>query len=372
MATLDSWTVAWGPGPVTASVATGAVAAVLSFVLTLVVLRAGQPSAVNRRLALLLAADGVFMAVSVGGTLTSFAPGWRVALGATVVLDAMALIAFISTLETPLGRPFAHRRGAATLAVVGASVLALVVAGEVRGSGFLGFGEVDSPAWITLMFASLYALAASIHAYVRSAKGTLAHRRSAATMRAFVLRDGLLLVVGLTWASADILGWDALKYGVEALGGVALALFVILLTYGILRTQLFDIDLKIKVGISRSTAASFSLAVVFVVSKVVESYASRNLGFVAGAVAAGLLLFAAPRLNKLGDRVANTAMPQVQPTSQYLTFKKLEVYRAAVESALDGDCRIEGPERALLDRLRLKLGLTEADAKALEEEMMPS
>src|SRR5439155_1051331 len=115
------------------------------------------------------------------------------------------------------------------------------------------------------------------------------------------------------------------------LGGVSIIAFVLLLTYGILKTQLYDIDLKVRWGIQKGTIVGIIVAVSFVGEKLAESFLSKQFGWVIGSILAGLLVFAAPRLNKLGDKVATTALPKVEPTPTYVHFKKLEVYKAAVE-----------------------------------------
>lgn len=142
-----------------------------------------------------------------------------------------------------------------------------------------------------------------------------------------------------------------------------------LLAYGILRTQLFDIDLQIQWGVQRGTLVSIFLVAFFVTAKLAETYLSRTGGWFAGALAAGLLLFATPRLNKFSDRVAETAMPGVSPSVEYVTFRKLEVYKAAVESAVETG-PIDTREREILTRLQAKLGLSHASAVAIETDVV--
>lgn len=81
-----------------------------------------------------------------------------------------------------------------------------------------------------------------------------------------------------------------------------------------------------------------------------------------------ILLSTSSTLNKVGEKIANTAMPQVQPTPVYVQFKKLEVYRAAIEAAHETG-GIGARERASLDRLRAKLGLDPTDCAAVEAEV---
>lgn len=350
---------------------TSAIAFVLSLVFCIVVLRTSPGASTNRRLAFLLAADALFSLSNIWGEFSqsSTGRGVRVLIGSAVALEALAQLAFIATLDTPLARPFAGRRGTLTLAGLGLFTFALIMVGYVRGASVMGFGNLDGPGWFLLMFTSIVTLAASIDAYRRTERGTLAHRRSAAAMRAFVARDSLFVVLVILWPIGDIKGIPLLKSIAESTGGVALALFVVLLTYGILRTQLFDIDLKIRWGIQKGTIIGIIVAAAFVGEKLAENYLSREYGWVVGSVVAGLLVFAAPRLNKLGDKIASTALPQVQPTPAYLQFKKLEVYKAAVESAQETG-GIDARQRRVLEKLRAKLVLSTSDCEAIEAETL--
>gem|GEM_PF-7092556 len=105
-------------------------------------------------------------------------------------------------------------------------------------------------------------------------------------------------------------------------------------------------------------------------SKLIEVYLTRSAGWFGGAVAAGLLLFATPRLNKLGDRVAGAAVPGPgpDPSAEYVAFRKLEVYKAAVESALE-TAPIDERQRTVLTKLRAKLGLSPEVCRAIEDDV---
>ncbi len=85
---------------------------------------------------------------------------------------------------------------------------------------------------------------------------------------------------------------------------------------------------------------------------------------------AGLLsrmTFAITPLQKAAERFAHRALPAVQDTPEYLAFKKLEVYQAAVESTIDladGD-----RARAFLDRLATTLSIAPQDRAAVERDV---
>lgn len=66
--------------------------------------------------------------------------------------------------------------------------------------------------------------------------------------------------------------------------------------------------------------------------------------------------------------VASAAMPNTVNTPEYTAFRKLKVYEATVAEALQGG-GISQKERVLLTRLRDSLGISPADAIAVEQEL---
>jgi len=145
-------------------------------------------------------------------------------------------------------------------------------------------------------------------------------------------------------------------------------IFVLLLAYGILKVQLFDIDLRIKRGIRGSTIAAVFVIAFLVVEQFMQNYFNGKFGLLFGAVAAGLMLFGLDHIRHFARKVANGAMPAVSPTPEYVAYRKLEVYRAAYEG-LYADATVSEKERATLDRLRIKLGIQPGDAQAIENEV---
>jgi hypothetical protein len=305
-------------------------------------------------------------------------------LGDLTALTCMGLLAglyavFLRQLDSPLTRPLRAKWARVLVGVVFWALPALVWAyGAFRLLAGPSLAE-DDPALLALFPAILGFVVIAVFGFFvavgllrRAAKGTGARSRAMAYTLAFGLRDALY-ALGLlaNLFLLDRFPVSPVVRATESFAPIGTILFVTFLAYGILRTQLFDIDLRVKTGISRGTVASIILVAVFVGAKIVESYLNRTAGFVAGSVVAGALLFVVPKLNKVGEKVANTAMPQVQPTSDYIAFKKLEVYRAAVEAAHETG-GITEKDRASLDRLRAKLGLKDADATALEADVLPA
>ncbi len=368
----------------------------LAWTLAFFVYRARPHASGNQLLAGLLYAEGAFQGVS--AALTFFGdeildggappPSFAIFAIALVALFVSALLylVFLSTINTPLTRSFrkpGFRRGL---------VVAAVVHGLVAGHVFyyVATGRPDPVAIETgilfivtvlmVAFASVYGLIACVSAWRRAGLGSEQRKRALAFVLAFGGRDVAIL---LHLLGGPILGnilFDESQRGEmfselwlivsQSFLGMTTVVFAIFLAYGFLRGQLFDIDLKIKLGIKRGTVVGLILGAFFAAAKITEAYLSREVGFVAGSIIAGLMLFLVPKLNRIGDKVANVAMPQVQPTNAYLSFKKMEVYRAALESAYETG-GISDKEHATLDRLREKLGLTKADTEAVEMEVRP-
>jgi hypothetical protein len=158
---------------------------------------------------------------------------------------------------------------------------------------------------------------------------------------------------------------SGLPYIVYALGTL---LAVPLIAYGILKTQLFDIDLRIRWTIKQSTLAASFVAIVYVVTEGADRLLAEELGNVVGLLVSALVVFFLAPLQRFAERVAATAMPNTSNTTEYVTYRKLQVYEGALQEALQGG-GISDKERALLNRLRDSLGITAADAEALERDL---
>ncbi len=223
---------------------------------------------------------------------------------------------------------------------------------------------------VTLLF--VYALVASIHAWHTAGRGVMRERAGIFAL-AFGLRDlGWGLCYGifawLMWTQPDLttmpdIGW--LGKIVYALGTL---IAVPLVAYGILRTQLFDIDLRIRWTIKQSTVAAAFVAVFYLVSEGVDRLLSSELGNILGLVASAAVVFFLAPLQRFAEGVASRAMPNTENTPEYAAFRKMQVYEAAVaEARVEGG--ISNKERALLVRLRDSLGIAESDAEAIEREL---
>lgn len=298
-----------------------------------------------------------------------------VATHASILASFAAYLLLIgAAVDSPLARPLGTPVARWVLVIL--CFVPLVGFWARPGLAIAGRGTLEGDHWRWLDDARAYTQAydivtlaiptfgilASLHALKRAAPATIARQRAAWYSVAFGLQD-VAYVLG---TSADVMRVqsDAVGY----LTHLFWLAFPALLPYAMLRYQLFDIDLKLKLTLRRGTVAAVFLAVFFVVAQVIQNVATEALGYLVGAVAAGLLLFALQPLQSAAQRFADAAMPQVRETSAYASFRKLEVYKAAVEVAAEGG--ISGKDRRTLDALRAKLGIDGADASAIEADVM--
>jgi hypothetical protein len=216
-----------------------------------------------------------------------------------------------------------------------------------------------------------YALLASVHAWYVS-DGAARSRARAFTV-AFGFRDicwgfaygsAIWMIFSKSYAVVDT-DASGLPYVMYALGTLVA---VPLITYGILRTQLFDIDLRIRWTIKQSTLAALIVAIIFLISEGASTFLSAELGTIAGLFGAAVVMFFLTPLQHFAERVAATAMPNTNNTPEYVAFRKMQVYEAALIDAMS-EAGISAKERALLVHLRESLGITVADAEAIESEL---
>jgi hypothetical protein len=138
-----------------------------------------------------------------------------------------------------------------------------------------------------------------------------------------------------------------------------------MIAYGILRTQLFDIDLHIRWTIKQSTVGIAIFTIVLIVSEGAEWLLSDRLGDYWGLLAAVVIAFSLRPLQSFAEKVAATAMPNTHNTPEYKSGRKRQVYESAIAEALQ-DGGISAKERSLLVHLRDSLGISESEAEAIE------
>ncbi len=147
----------------------------------------------------------------------------------------------------------------------------------------------------------------------------------------------------------------------------ATLILMLMLGYGILKYQLFSIDLRLKRGLSRSIVIAPFAVVFFVTTETLESVLPFE-SYLAGLAAAGVLsLFGIP-LQRGANRLADRLFPHVRDDARYRAARGEEIYRAALEGAWEDGVR-SAVEVAILRRLQEQLGLADRDARRLEAEV---
>ncbi len=351
------------------------VAVVMCWSLAVVLYRVGTPGSVARKLSLLLLVEGITL-ISTGYIDSMLAPQvieakfyatWLTIEGVIHTLGDCAMLVLYppflaAALQTDITQPFASKK-----ALIGLTAIATVSFLSVSFAPTV-YGPV--PLYLLLCAVFGYALFASIQAW-RSAAGS-ARARARSFAIAFGIRDVFWFVV-YGWAIFQIhqgtyslveTDVTSTAYFLYALGTL---LAVPLIAYGILRTQLFDIDLRIQWTIKQSTLAAIFVALVYLISEGADRFLSEELGNWAGLLASALVVFFLAPLQRFAERVASVAMPNTQNTPEYAAFRKMQVYESSFSDALLGG--ISDKERVLLGTLRDTLGISPADAAMLEKDL---
>jgi hypothetical protein len=373
--------VIWNPWALTAMAAT-----LLAWSLALLVVRVAPDRRIGGRLALLLMVEGIDVSLAWQSTILNAPAALRVASLVHYMADFALLglyLPFLAlALDAPLLRPFRHKRVELLLRLMSAAgALAVVLwpgwfVREVVASPQTEFfrwiavpGSGAAVVLLSLAIMFVVGLAAAISSFRRS-RTTLARERSRAFVLAFGTRDFVWAFIYVSAAAGWAITPTAIAVSTQ-LYAASLILYVLFMTYGILTTQLFDIHLRLKWTLRRGTLAAMFVAVFFFVSESVTNLLSQRLGTLLGIFIASLLMFFLTPLQRFAERVSNAAMPNVQPTSEYTAFRKLQVYHAALEGAYK-DGEITSKERTMLVHLQQTLGITEADAERLEADFTPA
>ena len=345
-----------------------------------VLLRTAPGRSLNRRLAFVLFLEGLWL----GGTFFFMVEDPKVfLLIAAIAVGAMAALPFqyLSflgvALDTRLVAPFRSRTAFILMGIASAAAgLAILVS----PSTFLG--DLYSPAWATWNFqfrpwgtratqahgiASLFGLLAAVSAYLKAEPGTAARSRAKWFAIAFGVRDAYNAIFMILYpALRPITFWGDFVYNI-GFSIINLA-YVALLAYGVLRAQLFDIDLKLKFALKQSTVGAVIAAGFFTGSEILETVIPVESTILGLLVAGAIVLLLRP-VQRFAQAVADRIMRHVEDTADYRQSRKHEVYRAALEGAMT-DGVITEKERNILSRVCEQLELSADVADGIEREML--
>jgi hypothetical protein len=374
--------VKWTWGPVGAY---GLAVGLLLLAIATVIYRAAGRRVQVRLLTLLLIVEGFGWALSTGLMYLTGSSAATYAFQVVGLVFGWALppvyLLFVGTLPSPLARPLRSRAGRAVLLVllVGAPLWFVIdrqamIHGVVPGTYSpwdVDFGN-GILLWLPAYWVSsyLYGLVVGIDAFRRAPKGSEQRRQMRYFLAAFGTRDLIQMmnfgIVVATALGVDIItGPTVMLYSFILVPVTVVLAWAVLLSYAVLRVHLLDIDLRLKLALKGTTLTSFFVAAFLIVSQLVQNITSQFLGYIGGAVAAGVLLFALHPLQRVADRMANAAMPRVTDSPDYIHSRKEAVFSAALEGALQ-DGSITDKESGILMRLQLELGIANSEARTLE------
>ena len=333
----------------------------------------------NRRLALQLTLEAIVVGLMGGSAWIFSDPRLVVALSLTANVlvwpKLYTYYSFLATLDTPLARPLRAPGRLNILLVLtllaGATVFirpdwygsAATYWPAVRavhmppGSAFVPIFWMWSAMWVVGLSFSISAL--------RQSRTDLRREQARAYLIAFGTRDISFTILTAVFTFVP----PTFKYfhWVFMLFPTVWLVYYPMVGYGILKHQLFDIDLRVKQGIQKSVVAGTVAALFFVGNYALEQFIRVN-SFVLGLLAAAVLTAAFQPLQRFASRVVDGIMPGVNTSENYLLERKHEVYRDAVEGACQ-DGVITDRERAILMKLHASLGITSAEARRIEQDV---
>lgn len=351
------------------------VALAMCWSLAVVVFRVSQAGSVARQLSLLLFVEGATL-ISTGyidlfltestRSATWYPVFYRMEEVIHTAGDCLMLALYppflAAALRTRLTAPFGTRPARIVLLILAAVLAVIVLSGPLKIGGTI--------LYVSLVLLFMFALIASFHAWrvedgiMKSRAGTFAIAFGARDICwTFAYGWATLILWQGTYAIVDPNASSA-PYLIYALGTLLAAP---LIAYGMLKTQLFDIDLKIQWTIRQSTVAAIFVVVFYLVTEGADRLFEAEFGSWVGLLASALLLFFLSPLQRLAERFAGAVMPNTSDTPEYAIYRKMQVYEAALADALPGG--ISDKERALLIHLRNSLGIPAADADAIERDL---
>lgn len=342
------------------------------------VLWTGPRRAANRRLAVILFLHGV--AISNWVLVPIFDD--RAMGQAAGMLNLLALLVipilylwFLSTLPSRWAQPLRTKLGKGLLA---AGVVAMPLPFYLAGSTFRGqltpwfaggwsVNLQSATLWLyqSTVLVILLGLAITIEAYVRAPRGSAQRGKAGWFLLAFGLHDvyyGYRVAVLAFVQAGDPLGGSWITPTVLYGRPISLIVWAALLAYGILRYQVVDIDVRLKRGTGRAIVLAAVAATFFVASELAEAVLPID-GLVPGIVAAALLALGFLPLQRATGRLLDRLVPPA--TSSQRDQRREDIYADAVEAALL-DKGLTADERAVLNRLRLRLGLDSRQATVVE------
>ena len=139
----------------------------------------------------------------------------------------------------------------------------------------------------------------------------------------------------------------------------------LLVTYALLRYQLFDIDIKLKDGVRRGIIVGAFTVTFFLVSEAAESLVQGDRGPTFGIVAAGFLALASRPVQRFAERTSDAFMPDTKPIAEQ-SYEERTAFYLEQYRLITTDGRVTPKERKMLGRLQTTLSLSDDAVHDLE------
>lgn len=396
-------------------------AALVQIALGIWVYCAAPRSSVNRGFSLYLVANGLGDGANSFHPWTSGATGLEAAAGTAgnaiffVVVAGLALAALSYPGDQPMGRGTRWVFGFFVILAIAGFITQLADDGTAMSRlnqyiGAVGYGSAGVfatwtarhlgkgdarrqestrlvvlglscwPLWAGPLFllAAVTGAEISTSSYERGAKAVFALLALTSLWAAFALvkltqggkrRWGQISLVAIS-AAAGIAAYFIEWLGRPTYYATSFAL-VGIVTYGILRYNLFTIDRKLRFAISKSTVAAVFIAVFFIASEAAQQFLGDQLGSTyVGIGVAGTLVFAMAPLQRVAEKLAEKAVPVINPPAATTTDQrhKESTYRDALRMALH-DRKVTRAEDLTLARLAEGLGIGAGRALEIRHEV---
>jgi len=357
------------------SIATALVACLFAFFLW----RTAVPTPVTRRFTVLLLIEVITVLTSSGGILLLFNIDSSVQTNFVVVNDALHHVGDVLMLvlypifvahALPLRvlKPLITVPGRIALWAFGTALLIWVV---LDHAGVVAMGvnpDIALYMMMVIMFVMIFILSVI---GVQKATTQLSREKALAFVLAFGIRD-------LAWAAVYFVATIVVAGGLEdspevnillsQLYAAGTLLYIPIVTYGILKVQLLDIEVRLQSTVRNSVLAGAFVAVYYLISEGVNNLISSQLGDIVGFLACAVLaIFLAP-LHRWADRFAERLVSADTDSPDYAANRGLQVYSAAVEEAVAYG-EINPGQIALLDRLKQSLQVSDDDARRVERDL---
>jgi hypothetical protein len=164
---------------------------------------------------------------------------------------------------------------------------------------------------------------------------------------------GAPTVIGLFAAAGVANGFFSERLGRPTYFATIVGLALVV-AYGILRRDLFTLDRKVHLALSKSTVAAVFLAVLFIVANIAQNYLGGKFGVVVGGAAAGMLFFVIAPIQRVAERLAEKAVPVTagatvvdRPGAPNASQRAEQAYRAVLKRYLRDGVVSRDEERTL-------------------------